>query len=1237
MAPHLDYNKFDLFILDTFSNNNISFNPKNILANQHLFEGKRVLKYLKKLSNDTQSVLDQTHCVCDHHETQNIWKLPRYQNLASTHFQTRFLYENLEALGLLDSLLKRKLKICSEISFLSFDTEALNKNYIDTLTDTMYNTFDLKNEFNNLPQKNIICGKQQLYIIGLCDCLDKQKTFIILKKYFPSNIFQKIVNYVISSESNLKSHLSWEFCKSKLQKIDLENCALELLNLYENNPITDDNIKTFHISNNKMSHKATEPTHANTTQMIYRFLTYIYQRNILASIIKFIMLKSILYRFESSQLCQEKQGIFYLVYSRLQEIIFESILTAFNGQNYDNLLLSNSLVFILSKLNEQMKIYKKGASYSTMTIFIRHNLNSFPNILNKEPPKQKSSKNGEKNKWLMKLYIKDFRNLVASNMSLDKIGKLFNLKVSKLCFPYEQATSVKKIKKIKSLNVNDEQFWKDTFSNKTVDLTTRLEAQTIYDEKKFENLYAYGEHYLVQDCLLLHSVVLTLFRTYLEDSINIYLRRNFSQSNLAYQQFFIIEPSKQIKKNLAPKGIKSTFYNYFVKQAVTGGLCTAFVHGEVNRQTIINEHLNNVDFTNIDPQVWPNFANINHHIHNHTSPFNESPSGISTIDIRSLYPSAAVKAIPVGLPLCFSRLIPEDFEQFKDQKRFVCVNQVCKNARDFGNHDTDYMHHINATPHFKTEFYALNFYLSQIPSHVKILRFQSSFTALGQLYFTKYPLDGFLSYWDPINKITYIKLIQYHSLYYHGHRNKCPVKNNSQDEQKAAITNQIKSTVVSLADHFKRHFFLDHVDIEYVEISDCDFFMHKIPKQGNFCASYKKSYSYNEFLRTIFQKNFTGFLLVKNLTIKKSAQNPIFGFVIQKVNYGAETLSDYTRQKVPQFKSSQRVVSLNKAQSFMVISTEYMCWLNENFGFESPPDIYHALIFQLDTYLKPYIENKLLTRKTLKEKIKNESNGEKKQIFEIQSELIKLMLNSCYGFTLTNVTSNKFKIFELRKQIPKGTKTKNRVKSCIQFGDKIYLAELKKTIKEPFETLLGQVGSYILYHSKIILAKRLNFLLKFLNPSKAQLLYMDTDSAHFLVKHENFIDNVDDNLKPIFQQLYNKHFDSSQKISGIWVKEGFFEKAHYIGEKSYVLSNDSNDDYVTHMKGLNQYFQKQFVEQKIDPQVNPIINYTIFQKSNDCLILKTCVSKNVFQTYVPIKRYFINATGSLPLDYVEKK
>jgi DNA polymerase elongation subunit (family B) len=310
-------------------------------------------------------------------------------------------------------------------------------------------------------------------------------------------------------------------------------------------------------------------------------------------------------------------------------------------------------------------------------------------------------------------------------------------------------------------------------------------------------------------------------------------------------------------------------------------------------------------------------------------------------------------------------------------------------------------------------------------------------------------------------------------------------------------------------------------------------------------------------------------------------------------------------------------------------------WLHVHFGFEHPPDIYHALLFQLDTYLKPYIENKLILRKELKDRIKLETDLEKKQVFEIQSELIKLMLNSCYGFTLCNITSNKFKMLENRRKLPNDTKRKNRLKSCIQLSDKVFLAELNKQVKEPFQTLLGHVGCYILYHSKIILLKRLYYLLKYLNPTHAQLLYMDTDSAHFLVKHKDFVDNVDDNYKPIFQRLYNKHFDSGNKISGIWVQEGFFDKARYIGEKSYLLFNSDNSTYLAHMKGLNQSFQRQFVEQNIDPKHTSVINYNIFQKTSDFMILKTSMSKNLFDNYVPIKRYFVKATGSLPLTLSE--
>ena len=80
----------------------------------------------------------------------------------------------------------------------------------------------------------------------------------------------------------------------------------------------------------------------------------------------------------------------------------------------------------------------------------------------------------------------------------------------------------------------------------------------------------------------------------------------------------------------------------------------------------------------------------------------------------------------------------------------------------------------------------------------------------------------------------------------------------------------------------------------------------------------------------------------------------------------------------------------------------------------------------------------------------------------------------------------------------------------------IFLVEIAKKNEESFPTLLGHVGCYILFNSKIILLKRLYFLLKFLNPKLAQLLYMDTDSAHFLVKHKILQENVSHNLKPFF-------------------------------------------------------------------------------------------------------------------------
>ena len=1102
------------------------------------------------------------------------------------------------------------------------------------------------NTFQNVHHKKIIHGIQQLYIIGkftllliplqslkiyfflgLFDALPIPQLFCVLKQHLPSVLYRKLSKYVLTSTESLKDHLSWSFFKHHLDKLDLEQCSQKICAILKQTDLKESMVKTFHICNNLKGKTSIEPNHKNTTQMIYKFLTYIYQRNIIASLLKYILLKPLLHKLETSLLIDEKRGIFYLIHQRLSEIIFESVLVAFNGSNYDNYLICNSLSLILTKLRQRMQIFKKGASISTIKIIIKHNFKNFTNIT--EAPLTPLKLLRTTKQWNMNLYIKDVRNLIAANMSLDKVGQVFNLKVSKLCFPYEQATSIKKLKLCTSLHPTNEKFWHDSFSGKSVPIETRLHAQTIFNIKKFENLYEYSTYYLIQDCVLLHSFLLTFFRTNLNDSVNIFLRKIYSQSNLAFQQFFIIEPSRQIDKVLAPKKINNTFYNYIIKQGVTGGLCTSFVHGKIDQNTIINEHLNYITNPNLNPVSWPNFANFS----SWDKIFHSNPIGINTIDIRSLYPSATLKKMPVNSPIFYSQFIKEDFDLVKNTNfNTIDIHNYCSNVRTQGNFQTDYFRLLSKPPRFHNEFHAINFYLNTLPKDIVIIRFQTSFTALGQLVFVKYPIDGFLCFKkNPSDKIMYIKLIQYQSVFYHGHKDTCGIPNSEEQIKLTSKSKIIKNDIQSLYTHFKSHFNLAHLSIEYIEIFDCDFICHKIPKIKPFMFPYKKNYTYQSFLDNILQKKLTGFLIIKDLEIKTENKNPIIGFIIQKVEYQQKHLSEYTQRLLQHFTPSPRVVALHKNQSFMVITTEYFVWLHKHFGFEHTPDIYHALLFQLDTYLKPTIEAKLSIRKELKERIKHEHNTDIKRTFEVKAELIKLMLNSCYGFTLCNLTSTKFTLFENRTSCPKHKKKLNRLKSCIQLDNNVYLVELEKVIKEPFETMLGHVGCNILGESKKILLKRLYFLLKYLNPTKAQLLYMDTDSAHFLVKHKLFADNVDANLRSKFTLEYDKHFDSGRKISGIWVQEGFFERANYIGEKSYLLSNSNNDNYLTHMKGLNSQFQEQFYKYNIDHIKNPYISYNMFYKSPDFLIFKTYMNKNLFTNYVPIKRYFVCAAGSLPL------
>ncbi len=125
-------------------------------------------------------------------------------------------------------------------------------------------------------------------------------------------------------------------------------------------------VKVFHIFKNHQRKKSTEPTLKHTIAMIQKFFAFIYQRNILASLIKYILLVPLLKTFETSLLTQQKRGIFYLIHKRLKELVVEHVLVSFNGQNYDNYLLCNSLCLIQARLHQKIRIFKKGASISSI-------------------------------------------------------------------------------------------------------------------------------------------------------------------------------------------------------------------------------------------------------------------------------------------------------------------------------------------------------------------------------------------------------------------------------------------------------------------------------------------------------------------------------------------------------------------------------------------------------------------------------------------------------------------------------------------------------------------------------------------------------------------------------------------------------------------------------------------------------------------------------------------------------
>ena len=94
-----------------------------------------------------------------------------------------------------------------------------------------------------------------------------------------------------------------------------------------------------------------------------------------------------------------------------------------------------------------------------------------------------------------------------------------------------------------------------------------------------------------------------------------------------------------------------------------------------------------------------------------------------------------------------------------------------------------------------------------------------------------------------------------HTIYLYNYITKCNGYLSETLTKKLKKTLKITKEIIHLCEHFTHHFrnVLIPVDFHYVEISECDFSNHFIPKKINFLPCYELTYNYTQFLDEIYK------------------------------------------------------------------------------------------------------------------------------------------------------------------------------------------------------------------------------------------------------------------------------------------------------------------------------------------------------------------------------------------------
>ena len=785
----------------------------------------------------------------------------------------------------------------------------------------------------------------------------------------------------------------------------------------------------------------------------------------------------------------------------------------------------------------------------------------------------------------------DICDIIGMESSLDKFAKLTGQTESKLVFPFSCFTSPEFLLQTK-LPEND----KDWYNDLKQCYYTTTEINRARDDFKRHNCKNIGEYlkiYLKMDCELLGLGVIKYFKS-LYHKFGVH-PLDVDKTTIASYGGYLLQRNLMINKRIAQFSPNVLPMYGCLKSASTGGL------------TMVSRH--SADSSNVDEDFINSYLSSEHNI---------KGQGVVSWDVRSLYPSAALRKLPFG-PGIFTMKCKTN-EQMQNSNNLHMTNCFDKYSCNL----------LNSSESQVIQYLTLVHY-------AKALRVFSNFHAgVGQVCFGKSHkkrVDLFIVDKTPGD----IKIIQYHDSASHvGDKNKHDV--NCQYNKQGTNIEYNKITTISDDQNARYAAYITanvaEINITYKIYNECEFFHNDIvingisypslklylekfyPEDSVFkpewleCSFFTTETLLNQILYT--DKCDAGFVVIKK-GAKECANDEIeklFAFCLQKCSPLPQELGEEAKVLAKQIVVRQIIQRNNETnQSFnaridiavdkylkdrvktqftltrksfihdQCLPVPYFKWLVQNRNILPSVDILHYIHYEGRNYASNFIHSILQDRHNL---ILSGKKG------SLEAAICKLLANSLYGQTLMEKCKYHRYTYALDKNLHKKSLLSavninliGAIPNCQDKYNLLYLLKYSQN-KVKISNLL-HVGACILGNSRVIFYNHLYKLLKVLDSRKAELCYIDTDSCFFYLASPNLIDCVKQNeienfneiSKHIFEDTTSKDAQCGKlKLEG-WHKSGFFRCV-----KSYVLNPFSNDEErIVKYKGIAKLIRTKMSEE----------------------------------------------------------